>query len=217
MAWTTPGTAVAGNVLTAAQWNSDVRDNSLMGNPVFTTEAVRDAAITSPVEGQRVYLTAPTIPAATGSNTFIPTGIQTIYNGAAWVCVTPVGAFTGNSGTITGSTAYTGTLSGSPGTNVSVTLNTGTTAMIHLGAQHFNDTSSAYCFTTFAVSGATTIAASDSYAVLQALPSLQVVSSGVTVLFPGLTAGANTFTMNYRISAGTGNFSARRMTVVGIA
>jgi len=29
MAWTTPGTAVAGNVLTAAQWNSDVRDNSL--------------------------------------------------------------------------------------------------------------------------------------------------------------------------------------------
>lgn len=29
MAWTTPGTAVAGDVLTAARWNSDVRDNSL--------------------------------------------------------------------------------------------------------------------------------------------------------------------------------------------
>jgi len=28
MPWTTPGTAVAGNVLTAAQWNSDVRDNT---------------------------------------------------------------------------------------------------------------------------------------------------------------------------------------------
>jgi hypothetical protein len=28
MAWTTPGTAVAGNVLTAAFWNSDVRDNA---------------------------------------------------------------------------------------------------------------------------------------------------------------------------------------------
>lgn len=27
MAWTTPGTAVAGDVLTAARWNSDVRDN----------------------------------------------------------------------------------------------------------------------------------------------------------------------------------------------
>jgi len=28
MAWTTPGTAVAGEVLTAARWNSDVRDNT---------------------------------------------------------------------------------------------------------------------------------------------------------------------------------------------
>jgi hypothetical protein len=28
MAWTTPGTAVAGDVLTAARWNTDVRDNS---------------------------------------------------------------------------------------------------------------------------------------------------------------------------------------------
>jgi hypothetical protein len=28
MAWTTPGTAVAGDVLTAAFWNSNVRDNS---------------------------------------------------------------------------------------------------------------------------------------------------------------------------------------------
>jgi hypothetical protein len=30
MPWTTPGTAVAGDVLTAARWNSDVRDNSNM-------------------------------------------------------------------------------------------------------------------------------------------------------------------------------------------
>lgn len=29
MAWTTPGTAVAGDVLTATRWNTDVRDNSL--------------------------------------------------------------------------------------------------------------------------------------------------------------------------------------------
>jgi hypothetical protein len=28
MAWTTPGTAVAGDVLTAARWNTDVRDNT---------------------------------------------------------------------------------------------------------------------------------------------------------------------------------------------
>ena len=35
MAWTTPGTATAGNVLTAAFWNEQVRDNSVMLAPFF--------------------------------------------------------------------------------------------------------------------------------------------------------------------------------------
>ena len=35
MAWTTPGTATAGEVLTAAFWNTNVRDNSLMLAPFF--------------------------------------------------------------------------------------------------------------------------------------------------------------------------------------
>jgi hypothetical protein len=35
MAWTTPGTAVAGDVLTAAFWNSNVRDNSIELAPFF--------------------------------------------------------------------------------------------------------------------------------------------------------------------------------------
>ena len=36
MAWTTPGTAVAGEVLTAAFWNQQVRDNSLELAPFFS-------------------------------------------------------------------------------------------------------------------------------------------------------------------------------------
>ena len=35
MAWTTPGTATAGEVLTAAFWNANVRDNSLEFAPLF--------------------------------------------------------------------------------------------------------------------------------------------------------------------------------------
>ena len=35
MAWTTPGTATAGEVLTAAFWNANVRDNSLEFEPLF--------------------------------------------------------------------------------------------------------------------------------------------------------------------------------------
>jgi hypothetical protein len=36
MAWTTPGTATAGEVLTAAFWNTNVRDNSLELAPFFS-------------------------------------------------------------------------------------------------------------------------------------------------------------------------------------
>ena len=36
MAWTTPGTATAGEVLTAAFWNTQVRDNMLELAPLFT-------------------------------------------------------------------------------------------------------------------------------------------------------------------------------------
>jgi hypothetical protein len=36
MAWTTPGTATAGEVLTAAFWNANVRDNSLELAPFFS-------------------------------------------------------------------------------------------------------------------------------------------------------------------------------------
>ena len=36
MAWTTPGTATAGEVLTAAFWNTQVRDNMVELAPLFT-------------------------------------------------------------------------------------------------------------------------------------------------------------------------------------
>lgn len=45
MAWTTPGTAVAGDVLTAARWNSDVRDN--MNNLRALTNVVSGTTTTS--------------------------------------------------------------------------------------------------------------------------------------------------------------------------
>jgi hypothetical protein len=217
MAFTTPGTAVAGEVLTAAFWNTQVRDNILMGNPVFTNEAARDAVITAPSEGQRAYLTAPTVPAATGASTFLPTGIQTIYNGSAWVCVTAVGAFTPSGGTSTLS-SYTATLSGTPGTNPSVTISTGTTAKISLSFFASNSNANQTVFCSFAVSGATTIAAIDENGMEFNLPSgANNIHSGNTIILSGLTAGTNTFTLQYKVAAGTGTFLRRRITAQGIA
>jgi hypothetical protein len=214
MPWTTPGTAVAGNVLTAALWNSDVRDNSLMGNPVFTNEAARDAAITAPAEGQRVYLTAPTVPDATGGSLFEPSGVTTIYNGSVWVCVTPVGAYTADTGTRASASA--GALTGG-GTNPTVTLVTGTTALIHIACNSFG-TSGNNATMSYAVSGASTIASSIDNAIEMYFSGNSVGNAwGISLIMSGLTAGTNTFTLEYSANTGTASFRRRRISVVGIA
>jgi microcystin-dependent protein len=186
---------------------------------VFTTEAARDAAITSPVEGMRVYLTAPTIPAATGVETYVPTGVQTIYNGSVWVCVTEVGAFTSDQGNTT-STSYTATLNGG-NTNPSVTLVTGTTVVITLSASMLSNGGTSRMG--IAVSGASTISASDAKCIRHEDLSNAAAnerSHGATLMLTGLTAGTNTFTLQYKhtvIAANTSYFRNRMLTVRGIA
>ena len=203
-------TFTAGEVFTATDANTYLMQQAVM---VFTNEAARDAAITSPSEGMHAYLTAPTVPAATGGVTYLPSGITTIYNGSVWVCMTPVCSYTTNSGTVA-TTSYTATLSGSPGTNPSVTLVTGTTALISFNLRVSNTTGGAQNLVSVAVSGAGTVAAQDDWGVKYDGTSETTVS--ITTLIPGLTAGTNTFTLNYRCT-GTMTASVRRLTVSGIA
>lgn len=181
---------------------------------IFTNEAARDAAITSPTEGMRAYLTAPTVPAATGAITTVPSGVQTIYNGSAWVCVTEVGAFSNTTGTTT-STTYITTLTGDA-TPTSVTLNTGTTAMIAFGAS-ITTGASDRMLVSVSVSGASTIAASDFIAVQNGISS-SIACPNHSIIMTGLTAGANTFTLNYKSIVGaTNTFARRNLIVKGIA
>lgn len=189
------------------------------GQYIYATEALRDAAIPAPVEGQRAYVTASTVAAATGATTMVPTGIQTIYNGAAWVCVTEIGSLTSTDGSTT-SASYTTTLT-SGGTNPSVTLLTGTTALVTFAGDVYNTLggSGKSNNVTVSVSGATTIAAI-SVAEANTLSSVagNATGFGRSVLVSGLTAGANTFTLNYLVSGGgTGNFRNRYLTARGIA
>jgi len=221
MAWTTPGTAVAGEVLTAAFWNEQVRDNMLIGNPVFTNEAARDAVITAPVEGQRCYLTAPTVPAATGAITAVPSGAQTIYNGSVWVCVTEIGART-ETATETTQTSYSTTV-GNGSAALSVTLVTGTSALVSLAFNGYTNGGTGSM--AVAVSGASTISASDGKRIMRqdlTNAGAKEDTSGATFVFTGLTAGTNTFTAQYKFNAIAGGsttftFSTRSLTVRGIA
>ena len=185
---------------------------------VFTTEAARDASITSPTEGMRAYLTAPTIPAATGLVSTLPSGIRTVYNGSVWVCVTPILAYTTTSGT-TASITYTPTLSA--GVNPSVTLVTGTTVRITVGANMNVSASGSEISISFAVSNATTMAASDDNRAEHDSPaSGHWITCQATSLLTGLTAGTNTFTLNYAgatSAAHIKSFRNRIISVEGIA
>jgi hypothetical protein len=218
MAWTAPvNTFISGNVLTAAQMNA-IGDNLWAGGPVYATYADLIAAITSPFEGQRAYITGPVsgTVTATGAITAVPTGINVVYNGAAWVCTTEVGGGSNTSAT-TSSTSYVTTLT-SDGTAISCSLLTGTTAMISYSAIGYNNTAASSCYATISVSGATTIAAADSN-------SSGATSAGTnyginmnrTMILTGLTAGVNTFTLNYKVNSGTATYLNRNLVVKGIA
>lgn len=214
MAWVTPTSVSTGDTLQASEWNQSVVLNSLMGQPVFTNEAARDAAISSPSEGQVCYLTAPTVPAATGGTTYVPTGITTVYNGSAWVCVTEVGAYTSDNGSTTSAT-FTTTLS-SGGTNPTVTLSTGATAFVAWSLDMYNSGGSS-TLATVSVSGATTIAAIANIEMITTAAANQQMTFTAHAIISGLTAGSNTFSLNYRTAGNTGQFLRRRITVKGIA
>lgn len=216
MAWTNPTLRSAGDAILASDQNIWV-NNFRMGQPVFTNEAARDAALTSPEEGMVAYLSSPTVPNATGGGTAIPTGVLTVYNGSVWVCVTPVSGGTSNNGTTT-STSFTATLGGSPGTNPSVTLVTGTTALVMVKATLANDTSGLGAYAGVAVSGAGTVVASVNECVYNGGGANAYFQASSAYVVTGLTAGTNTFTMQYRVGGGgTATFGARQITVQGIA
>lgn len=117
----------------------------------------------------------------------------------------PSSAFATGSGTTT-STSYTATLSGSPGTNPSVTLVTGTAVELAISAEMANSTTGT-CRVGIAISGATTVAATDTTGI--AMSGTASFTLGRTIVITGLTAGSNTFTLQYRVTAGTGTFVNR--------
>jgi hypothetical protein len=224
MAWSDPGDFTSGQILTAAQMDS-IREAMFFGQGTFTNEAARDLAYApagamSPItlqEGMRAYLTAPTVPAAAGTVTFLPSGITTVYNGSVWVTTTPLSAQANANGTTT-STSFTATLSGSPGTNPSVTLATGTTALVTVKAALANDTTGAGVYMGVAVSGASTVAATTTECVYNGGTASQFIIASASFVVSMSNAGTHTFTAQYRVgSTGTGTFGSRQIIVQGIA
>ena len=101
-------------------------------------------------------------------------------------------------------------------TGPAITMTTGTNAIIALSAQTSNSTSSAFSCMGCAVSGASTVAAADADALMFQMPSGTAgVRCSTVIMYNTLTGGSNTFTAQYRASAGSASFANRK--IVGIA
>jgi hypothetical protein len=108
----------------------------------------------------------------------------------------------------TTSTTYTDLATAGP----SVTLTTGTSALVWAASSCSNSGANA-SIASVTISGATTSGASIDEAVTNLGTSVTRATS--CCLYP-LTAGSNTFAMQYRVIAGTGTFGSRRITVMGL-
>lgn len=92
-----------------------------------------------------------------------------------------------------------------------ITATTGTRALVMVQCQIQNSGAN-HTFMSHAISGATTLASSDTYAFR--VDSTEVNTGFAFQLHTALTAGSNTFTSQYRVTAGTGTFANRRITVL---
>ena len=170
-------------------------------NPGIYTSSTRPA---SPADGLVIYET--------------DTNLVKAYNGSAWETVNPISNVASAqvlTAQTTSSTSYTDLATAGP----AVTLTTGTSALVLVIAGYVDLSAvGPGCAMSFAVSGATTIAASDDYrGVLSADSGYNASSIAMLTKLTTLTAGSNTFTAKYRqTAASTGEYINRSITVWAI-
>lgn len=197
-------TFTTGEVLSAGDTNGYL----MQGVLVFASAAARDAAITSPQEGQACYLK--------------DTDAVMTYSGSAWVAVGGTVSFNTGKNYVATSQSTTSTTYVGLTTAQAVTVTTGTKALVSISASFQNAAGvNVGARMSFAISGATTVAASDEFstgiAFLGTGGGNYQVKNGATFLVTGLTAGSNTFTAQFLKGAGdTPGFAERTISVVNL-
>ena len=98
---------------------------------------------------------------------------------------------------------------------VTVTIGSSGVAQVFISAYAYTSVAGQIYFT-FAMSGANTLSASDSYAVMDLIPSAGWYNRhGSSFLLTGLNSGSTTFKMKYKVQSGvTGTFADRRISVI---
>ena len=125
----------------------------------------------------------------------------------------------GRSGTATVATSQTttsATYTDLATAGPAVTVTTGTKAFVITSARISGSALGFDSYQSYAVSGATTVAASDTVAVMHGAFRINTsLRASAGQMITGLTAGSNTFTCKYRVdSSSTGTFLDRNITVI---
>jgi len=187
-----------GDILTAAQVNTYLQEQTVM---VFADAATRTTALASVLaEGMISYLK--------------DTDATQYYSGSAWVTIggsaSPASAqnFVATQQSTT-STTYTALT-----TAQAVTITTGTKVMVIVGAGIQVGTAEERGFMSYAISGATTSAASDDYSVSVCSSTAFDNDQASYVSFRTVTAGSNTFTAQFRSTASASMEARNRQLLV---
>lgn len=144
--------------------------------------------------------------ATTAGSLFVATGLNAIAERIP-------DADTVSTSESTASTSYTDLTTPGP----AVTVTTGTKAMIFIVASLANNTNGQNSTMSFAVSGATTLAANDDWSLgLRTSTGTSTVDGRMAsmLMMTTLTGGSNTFTAKYKVNGGTGNFNDRHIVVL---
>ncbi len=97
----------------------------------------------------------------------------------------------------------------------SITATTGTIAIAMFATSLTNVTANSAAMCSVAVSGASSVAASDAWMIqADGLPTNQFIRIGIAHVFTGLTAGSNIFTLKYKAGSGTATFQNREINII---
>jgi hypothetical protein len=148
-------------------------------------------------------MTAPSL-ATTAGSIFVTSAANTIVERV------PRTDLVGGSDTVS-ATAYANTTTPGP----AVTAVSAAKALIFTSGWQTNNTGGNSVYMAHEISGATTIAAADTWALEQRDSGTNGLQNATrTHLETSLTSGSNTFTIKYRVSGGTGTVQRRHLTVI---
>ena len=242
---TTPFPFVAGTVLTAAKLNAittlpindqtasyvalvgDVGKRIVMNVASANTVTINNSVFAA---GDTIFIAnknaATTITAGAGVTINSASGLELAqYQSGTLVALSASSFlfFESDGGSITTATATVATSQSTSSATYTdlatagpaVTLTTGTKVLVFTNTE-VSTAAGRYVFADFAISGATTRAASDDTCIKMGTDADSMQSRNGVANLMTVTAGSNTFTMKYRVNAGTNSFINRTIVVVAL-